>query len=106
MAKKKLLELIPFDRIKENILAVDLLMTQMTVVLYVMVVCIMVYVSVLFLFSTIAYNYGQKAGLIELNKRMEKSNTPVNFEPKYFEIEVPTVSCKDSSCIKFGTIKN
>lgn len=100
--KEKLLELIPSERIKENILAVDLLMTQMVVVLYVIVVCIMVYTSVLFLFSTIAYNYGQEAGLIELNKRMEKSNTPINIEPKYFEIEIPTVSCNDSSCIKLG----
>ena len=79
---------------------------QWFIVFYGSLIFIMFYISVIVIFSAIAKDVGENAAQIELNSRAYKSNTPINIEPKYFEIEVPTVSCKDSSCIKFGTTKN
>lgn len=91
---------------RESKILTNSLVKQWFIVFYGSLIFIMFYISVIVIFSAIAKDVGENAAQIELNSRAYKSNTPINIEPKYFEIEVPTVSCKDSSCIKFGTTKN
>lgn len=98
---KKLLKKSPVNKSESKIL-INSVVKQWLIVFYGSLIFIMFYISVIVLFSAIAKDMGENAAQIELNSRVYKSNTPINIEPKYFEIEIPTVSCKDLSCIKLG----
>lgn len=78
------------------------IVNQFIIVSYSVAACIVISICILALLAEVFIYMGKEAGKDELNKRIYKSNTPMNIELKYFELEIPTAVCKDSSCIKFG----